>query len=209
MALGALELIRAPSDALFTFGVVALPLLGLNAILILLNRFRDWGDIHKVAAIGKALRGLGLESRLVTDALRAIVLIYSAYWAGSQSGFEKFRMHVTETRANSLPTVTAVVLNDSHGNALPFGCRPADWDKPAPASKPPTIIGAPGALTALDGGLACTSGSHRSWRMLYRDEKFVYLFATGSAAGRPLTLALPNTDRLIIMMGGATDAMAP
>src|SRR5579871_1890846 len=52
--LGALELIRTPSDALFTICVVALPLVVLNSILLVLDRFRAWAEARKLPAIGSA-----------------------------------------------------------------------------------------------------------------------------------------------------------
>jgi hypothetical protein len=199
IAINALELIRTPRDAVVTFSIVVLPFVALNVALFLLVRY-----------LPRSARSLGLENRLVSDSLRAIVLIYSAYWAGSQSGWEKFKAHVVESASNTLPTVTAVLTAGSPDNALPFSCKPGDWDTTENTPKAlPSLIGAPNALRELREGLACNTPNSRSWRMLYRDEKFVYLFATGSGAGRPLTVVLPNTDRVVLILGVATNASTP
>lgn len=153
-------------------------------------------------ARSNGLAGLGLDNRLVTDALRAAVLIYAAYWAGSQSGWEKYRIHITGSATNPLPTVTAIMAAGSPATTLPFTCKAANWDKGDAAPEPlPPLIGNPATLRALRSGLACNTKGNRSWRLLLRTEKFIYLFATGSGLVRPLTIVLPNSNNFILVMG--------
>jgi hypothetical protein len=198
VAINALELIRTPQNAVVSFCIAVIPLLMLNAALVLLGRF-----------LPHSSRFLGLENRLVSDSLRAVVLIYSAYWAGSVTGWEKFRAHVNES-TSTLPTVTAVVTSGSAESAFPFSCKQVDWSKSENSERAlPPLIGAPSALTDLRDGLSCNTPNSRSWRMLYRDDKSVYLFAAGSGMGRPLTVVLPSTDSLVLILGATTDATAP
>jgi hypothetical protein len=199
IAISALELIRTPRDALFTLAVVVLPFLTLNALLTFLPRL-----------LPQASSLLGFENRLVADALRAVVLIYSAFWAGSQSGWAKFSSHVVENAGNTLPTVTAVLNPGSPESALSFACKPSDFTAAGAAQVAvPAVIGSPAAVRELRDGLACNTPNTRSWRMVYRDEKFIYLFATGGGAVRPLTIVLPNNDKLVLVLGVANDAGKP
>lgn len=205
LAISALELIRNPSDALFSFLVVVIPLLALNGLLTLIASTAAGAGRLAVPARW-VQRGCALDNRLVTDALIAVVLIYSAYWAGSQSGWEKFRVHVTEAAANPLPAVTAIVTAGST-ETLPVACRAADWDKgDAKSDAQPSFIGSATTFAALRSGAACDTRDNRSWRLLYRNDKFIYLFASGSGVVRPLTIVLPNSDRFVLVMGAANEA---
>jgi len=65
----------------------------------------------------------------------------------------------------------------------------------------PPIIGDPTVINAFRNGLACDIRDNQSWRLLYRDDKFLYLFTTRRGLARPLTLVLHNTDRIILIMG--------
>ena len=71
--------------------------------------------------------------------------------------------------------------------------------------KPDAIIGSPYPLAELRGGRACNLPGQSSWRLLYRDEKFVYLFQTVRSidVGRPLTLVVPASEKLILILNGA------
>src|ERR1700730_4198985 len=150
VVISALELIRNPTDAFFSICIIVVPLLALNGVFSLI----DMAEIE--SGVGRLLRGLGMRNRLVRDSFRAIVLIYSAYWAGSRSGWQQFQLAVTETNSNPLPKVVAVVMSDGERIHLPFGCEPADWDNQEAKQEPmPPIIGDPSAINALRNGLAC------------------------------------------------------
>jgi hypothetical protein len=157
IAVSALELVRTPRDALWTFCIVVGPLLLLNAALYLLARYFPQSSSF-----------LGLKSRLGLDSLRAIVLIYSAYWAGSESGWKKFEAQITETRGNTLPTVTAVLNRGPTESVFPFSCTPAEWSSSNNSEKSekatPPVIGAPTIIRNLREGLACNVPQSRSWR---------------------------------------------
>lgn len=203
LAISALELIRNPSNALFTFSVVVVPLVALNVLLTLVEGGTRLQNKTLASAVAWTRHGLGLDNRLVTDALRAAVLIYAAYWAGSQSGWEKYRVHITESDTNPLPVVTAIMASGSPAITLPFTCKAADWDKGDAASEPlPPLIGNPATLRALRSGLACDTKGNRRWRLLLRTDRFVYLFATGRGLARPPTIVLPNSNSFILVMGG-------
>ena len=64
----------------------------------------------------------------------------------------------------------------------------------------PIFVGDPGLLRFLRGGAGCSS-AEPSWRLLLRDDKYAYLFATVPPnGGRPDTLVLPESDKLTLIM---------
>jgi hypothetical protein len=109
----------------------------------------------------------------------------------SQMGYWQFKKHIVNSKENSLPVVTAIVQGDQ---ALVVACG-KEWN-------PATNFVGDGRLAReiQDYHRTCNLGD-TVWRLLYRDDKSIYLFASEvDQTGRPLTLVLPNTDKVILVM---------
>jgi hypothetical protein len=200
IAIASLELIRTPRTAAISLGTIALPLMLLKAALVLCEKVRPRLPLR----VRQALTTMG-DTALLVDVLTALVLFYSAYWAGSKAGYAKFEMQVSERPDNTLPVVTIALTDSGAAQPQAIGCAPEDWNAKGAVSKPgpPPIVGSAENLRALREGFACNVRAQRTWRLLYRDEKFIYVFATGIAQTRPLTLIIPNSERYLVVLGGS------
>ena len=203
LAISALELIRTPAEAWSTLLIVALPMFVLSFTIAALQRLGASSSQHSRL---RALATWSVSSPLMLDSARAVVLLYTAYWAGSEAGLRKFLTHVVESPENSLPKVTVAGGGKTQDVSFPIACTPADWTGAAPGrSAVPPVVGSPAAVDAFRQGLACNAQGTRSWRLLYRDDRFIYLFATGAAEARPATVILPNNDSIVVILqGGGT-----
>ena len=203
IAMSALELVRRPDDALATFLIVAVPMVVFGAAVgagraFLARRQSSSGS----GLLRKGIAGL-LETPLIIDVARATLLMYAAYWAGSSAGVHKFKEHAVESASNALPRVTLPIAANPPSPGAPFGCRPVDWQQPqTPVQAQATVVGSAGPLVALSEGLSCNVPGQRSWRLLHRDEHFIYVFATGLGVARPTTLVIPQSDARFIVLNG-------
>ncbi len=139
-------------------------------------------------------------SQLLVDAIRAGLIVYIAFYVGGLAGTRDYRANVVE-QTSRLPKVAAIMVAGAADGEprLPFICdtRPLLERR---ASVSPPFVGDPGIIRFLSGGAGCSS-PERSWRLLFRDEKFVYLFASlPNFAVRPDTLVLPDDGKLILVM---------
>jgi hypothetical protein len=201
-AIAAFEVVRNPWDALGALLYVCVPLLAFAGIL----RAIAWGQQSVRREIRAVADGFARVMRtgdgLIRDAIFALLLVYGAAIAGSSAGTHAYQALAIENQ-RQLPRVTAIftdgqqpiVCGQHQGLAIPT----------AEKSQLPSVIGEPAAVYDLRGGGACDLAGHRSWRLLYRDERFVYLFQTvlSTEAGRPITLVIPN-DHLTLILNGAT-----
>jgi hypothetical protein len=139
---------------------------------------------------------------LVRIALAAFLLVYAAAYAGTLAGSHAYRALAIESN-NALPRVTVIFS----GEEVPVICeqRSGLAMPSADAKKPDALIGSPYALAELRGGRACNLPGQSSWRLLYRDDKFAYLFQTvrSADAGRPLTLVVPLSEKIMLILNGA------
>jgi hypothetical protein len=194
-----LELVRNSRLAAVSALVILLPVVALGVLLRLLERAAG-SPRAGISAPAAWLRGfLGLGNPIVTDALFAFVLVYTAFMAGSYAGFRTFEAHMLATPRNPLPSVAVVLGPDATPETAALACSPR-------ADAPLLVIGDAAKVTTLRKfNRLCTANSGRTWRLLYRDESSLYVFATetGSTTGslrRPLTAILPNTDQIIVIM---------
>lgn len=203
IAIGALELIRTPREAGRSLLIVGLPMAALGLLLALA---RELAARHPGVAAKwpwRMLLGLVLDNALLADIARAIVLIYAAYWAGSEAGLQKFLAHVAESPDNPLPRVTVALSDKARDGTHAIACTAADWSGTAARpALPQPVVGSPHTLAAFREGLACNAKGTHSWRLLYRDEKFTYLFATGAGVTRPTTIILPSADPYFLILQG-------
>ncbi len=189
-----MEMIRLPGNLLITAISLVGTLLLLNLAISALQRAGQLdhpGALRRaVAAIAKIL---GMENPLVTDSIRAVVIFYLIYMLSSQMGYTQFRKHVVNSTENTLPVVTAVIQGEAEqGIALACG---KEW------KGLPNLIGDAKLIRNIQDYHRTCSLEGTVWRLLYRDEKSIYLFASETKeTGRPLTIILPNTDRTFLVM---------
>ena len=205
VAISAMELIRTPGSALTTLLIVALPLAAFNVLVTAIRAIASRPRFRPVVALGSSI---GLSAPLFSDLARALLLFYSSYWAGSEAGYQKFMQHIVEGPDNTLPEVSVVSTGSGSKGASAFECGKTDWAHPggsteAVGDSAHTTLGSPSALQAMAEGKACNVTGQRTWRLLYREDKYSYIFATGSVAQRPLTVVLPNTDNQILLLGAS------
>lgn len=187
-----MELIKEPRNLMAVALVLIVSLVVVNLLISAARRTSQWQRPGKLQTlIAAVVRLLGFENALVIDCARALVVFYVVYMLSSQVGYSRFRKDIVNSRENLLPAVTAIVEGDDN---LPVACG-KQW---------PT-----GTNFVGNGKLAreleqyhrtCTSET-TVWRLLYRDDKSIYLFASETKPiGRPLTVVLPSTDKTILVM---------
>jgi hypothetical protein len=191
-----MEIIREPVNLATTVFVLGGSILLLNALISVVRRLGNSKRVGKTSKLlAAAARALAFDTPLVVDSLRAIVILYMVYMLSSQMGYRQFQRVVVNSRENTLPVVTAVI--EGEGNqALPLACGKE-------LKEFPNVIGdAMRIRTIQENGRTCTLESI-AWRLLYRDEKSIYLFASQADrkfGGRPLTIVLPNTEKTVLVM---------
>jgi hypothetical protein len=179
-----MEMIRLPKNLLITTVSLVGTLLVLN---LAISGLRRAGRLDRPGALRNAVatatKTLGMENPLVTDSIRAVVIFYLVYMLSSQMGYAQFRKHVVNSRENTLPVVTAIIQGE------------ANQDIALACGKDAKLI-----KNIQDYHRTC-SLEGTVWRLLYRDEKSIYLFASeAEEKGRPLTIILPNTDKTFLVM---------
>jgi hypothetical protein len=187
-----MEMIKRPQCLLATAFFLGGSLVAVNLLLSAARRISRWqgpGKLRKTLATG--VRMMGAENPLVTDCVRASVVFYVAYMLSAQMGYIQFRKDIINSKENSLPVVTAIVQGDQN---LALACG-KEW-----TASTNFIGNGRLAREIQEYHRTCTSDSS-AWRLLYRDDKSIYLFAsTAEAKGRPLTIVLPNNDKVILVM---------
>ena len=196
----AFELIRTWDAAGLLLVWVALPVFAVNVLLGALPKAlesrRAW--LRWIATHGTAA---GLGTPLFVDSLRAVVIVYGTYHVASTLGSEAFLNHIRIQPGHPLPAVTAVIGGDKDNPilALTCGAQPG-------AANLQGFIGDGQRLHDLQQFYrTCNRPGLVSWRLLYRDNEEIYLFAAepGDAPGthrRPLSLVLPNRGNVALLM---------
>jgi hypothetical protein len=192
--IAAMEMIRDPRDLLMTVFALAVALNVTNLLIFVLRKDRQHAGLFgkAVAYLG---RYLGLRNALVTDSIRAVVIVYVIYVLSSSMGYARFREHVVNSPANSLPVVTVVMEREGKQNFV-LGCG-QQTDSVA------NVIGDAAEVRLIQDAYRTCSAEGRVWRLLYRDDKSIYLFASDTAKiiqnGRPLTIVIPNEKVSLVM----------
>ncbi|PWC55795.1 hypothetical protein TSO221_03535 [Azospirillum sp. TSO22-1] len=195
----AVEIVRDSENFLTLLNLTLRYVAPLQAILILVRCARTcrWRRVGRLVRFIE--RFAGLDSPIVVEALRAGAFICVAFAAGSEAGTRNYWHNAVEA-TSGLPRVTLVQLSDKSETGLPVQC---DQRPLAQRSSPAVFfIGDQNALRALNGGRACSAGpKDGSWRLLHRDEKYVYIFYTvQQRSDRPYTLALAQNDKFILIL---------
>jgi hypothetical protein len=185
-----MEMIKQPWNLLATVICVGSVLIIVDLLIRGARHMAGWRGGDKVRVfLASVARQLGADNPLVTDCVRAAVLIYVVYMLSSQMGYNQFKKHIVNSKQNPLPIVTAI-WHEETDVALACG---KEW-------KDVGFIGNGQLVHELEEYHRTCTSENTVWRLLYRDEKSIYLFASESASqGRPLTIVLPNTDKVILV----------
>jgi hypothetical protein len=194
--IAAMEMIREPRNLVLT--ILSL-LVSINLVNLLVRIFREADEPQNRGIFGKALRGfgqyLGFQNELVTDVIRAVVIVYVVYVLSSAMGYARFRQHAVNSPANTLPIVTVIVEREGKQDFI-LGCGQE-------TDSLPNAIGDAKAVRVIQEAHRTCSLDTRVWRLLYRDDKSIYVFASDSADiiqnGRPLTIVIPNEKVSLVM----------
>ena len=192
----AIEIARNP---IFLVDLLQLGLIYLfpyHLALLVMRRACDVRNARVRKTTRTFMHALGLDNPLLVNALLAVLILMVAFKAGGEAGYRTYLKNVIEGTSR-LPIVTAISLADVK---LPFiGCDTSTFKKSDP-SVSLRFVGEQSVIDSLAAGKACSSDQWR-WRLLLRDEKFVYLFATvKSSKERPETLVLPNGDDITLVL---------
>jgi hypothetical protein len=191
----AIEIVRNPAAIAHLIVLALIYLLPFQLLLIALQAMRKTRRKHLRSGGEFIVRVLGLDNRLVVEGMVAALIIIIAFRAGGDAGYQAYIRNVVEGRSN-LPRVTAIARAGSSDSPLPITCDTHTFKDAAPSV---SFLGEPEAVADLRSGTTCST-RQTSWRLLLRDEKFVYLFATVQNENlRPQTLILPNSDRFILV----------
>jgi len=194
----AIELIREPNNLLLSLIFIVIPFILLNHILGLISRAAD----TESDSLPKRLANLfatifGLRNILVVDSIRALVLLYMVFMLSSEVGYRAFKRDVINSPNNALPSVTAIVHDEDSKNAIPLICG-------AENENPPHLIGDAKKIRLIQKAFRTCNSLTREWRLIYRDNESIYLFASESPeiikGRRPLTIILPNTPDTYLVM---------
>ena len=189
-----MEMIKLPINLLITAVSLIATLLVVNFVIAAVRRVADPERSRgRWSIVGAAAQLFGFENQLVTDSVRAVAIFYVVYMLSSQMGYAQFKRHVVNSQENSLPVVTAIIQGDAN-QEMALACG-KEW------KALPNLIGDAALVkNIVDYHRTCTLGTS-VWRLLYRDEKSIYLFASEpEQKGKPLTIVLPNTDKTILIM---------
>jgi hypothetical protein len=194
----AFELVRTWANGRLVVIYVVAPLLALALGVALLRRIA-----RSDGAAGLAVRHVGditgSSSMLVLDLLRTAIVVLGTFRAGYTAGYRAFQAHALNTANNPLPVVT-VLFGGADAAARPTHAIRCGAE-PGAGDAPPFVGGSVADLQSFH--RTCNSAT-TTWRLLYRDENFVYVFASEGkdprSLRRPLTMILPDAkDTLLIL----------
>ena len=197
----AIEIIRNPENIVSLLYLIIQLLLPFQILLVTMRwvaRSR-WRSVSSAGAFVTQL--LALNSPLVVDVIRAGLIVYIAFTVGGIAGWRDFLVNAVEN-TSPLPKVAVMLLRgqaDETATRLPLTCDTRPLSERSPTDDP-AFFGDAAMIQTLS-ALACSSHS-RTWRLLFRDDKFIYLFTTipPNTSDRPGTLVLPNNDRITLFM---------
>ena len=198
LPLYAIEMLR---NLAFLWDLVRFTLLYLlpfQAAMLLLKLARDARNARIRQSAQLVTRVLALDNRLLIEGVTAALILLVAFRAGGNAGYQAYLRNVSES-SSTLPKVTLIARADSAESVLPISCDTRPLKDRGPVIVP-RFFGDRDAVDSLAAGLACSS-EQWSWRLLLRDEKFLYLFATvRNTNQRPQTIILPNNESVTVAL---------
>ncbi len=219
----AIELVRVPQNILRVLYGIILPLFILNFLIEQARRFSTLNLQGETAPPAPArrtvlkeilkllkkylknilfflLKNVDLNSPFNVDLLRMVLILYATYSLSSQVGYEQFQKDIIDSRNNTLPIVSAIVEEKSNGKTLAISCGSKDrlsWDNVG-------VIGSLKNIRELQEYHMTCSLEGAQWRLLYRNDKSIYMFASMPKdkirSQRPLTIVLPNNDNTYLVL---------
>ncbi|MDI6790744.1 MAG: hypothetical protein QME44_08660 [Thermodesulfobacteriota bacterium] len=191
----AIELIREPRNFLLSLLIIIGPLIVANGVIRFIKHSASI-DRHRILSKCAAvpIKLFCLDSPLVVDAIMAILLLYSTFMLSSHLGYTTFKKHIINSPDNPLPAVTMIVEDNENKLALGCGCE----------ETPVQLIGNARKIRIIQEAYQTCNSETTKWRLLYRDDESIYLFASRSEKlighARPLTLIMPNTKKTYLIM---------
>jgi len=193
----AIELIRDPAHLLVSVPVIIISLILINTVIRFITDTAGSPDRRLGRAAAVISRTFGLENSLVIDAVRAATILYATYMLSSHVGYTTFQKHIVNSPENSLPAVTAIIEKAEGDREITLNCG-------AEQQESLQLIGDSKKVRIIQDAFRTCNTKTRKWRLLYRDDKSIYLFASEPAehikGKRPLTVILPNTERTYLIM---------
>lgn len=196
--IASLELIRQPQSLWLTFLFIICPLILLNIVIALLQRAYESSSQTSLGKVAShVIRVVGLHSPLVVDAIRAVVIIYACFMVSSELGYNAFRENIVDSRSNPLPAVTLVFDQEQTNGEIALACGALE-------DTSLTVIGDPRKIRLIQESYRACNSEKLTWRLLYRDENAIYIFASQPQDmlldGRPLTMVIPNDGKIYLVM---------
>jgi hypothetical protein len=192
----AIEIVRNPAFVTDVFKQFIFYLLPFHLFLLGLKVTRQKNNRLQPIAV-TVISLFALDNRLLTDVLAAGIILFIAFQTGGDAGYRTYLENVVES-TSPLSHVTVVAKNDPAKSPLLLACDTSTF-KVSETTKILPFLGDPTVVQALHAGAACST-KNWSWRLLLRDEKFIYLFSTvKDSSQRPRTLVLPNQDELTLV----------
>ncbi len=192
----AIELIREPRNLLLAFLIIIGPLIVVNGVIRFIKHSASVNRHRILSKCATALVKLFcLDSPLVVDSIMAVLLLYSTFMLSSHLGYTTFKKHIIDSPDNPLPAVTVIIEDNEKKLALRCG---------AEEEAPVQLIGNARKIRIIQEAYQTCNSETTKWRLLYRDDESIYLFASRSEKsighGRPLTLMMPNDKKTYLIM---------
>ncbi len=188
-----MELIRTPGNFLKTFSTLG-ACLALFEVLTFYIRRRFLLKIPNPRSSTDTSTKSG--GSLLVNSLRAILIVSIIYSLSSQLGYKSFLNASIDSERNPRPRV---ILIDNRPSAIAgkAACG-SDYNETI------NVIGSRKQLRILlDSYATCSTASSGIWRLLHRDNKFLYLFASSSQASsesgirvKPRVFIIPNSENV-------------
>ncbi len=192
--MSAIELILDPRSASLTLIWVALPLLAQNSVFAVAASLPL--PAKRLRFVGLAVKVFGFDSSFLRDVLRAAILMYGCFMVSSEIGSAAFRRDVADGPSNPLPRVTLLFSRGPDDSASALGCGLSDLQNIR-------VVGDAEGLATIQRFRRTCDSDTMTWRLLYRDDKFTYVFASQPAeliaGARPLSIMVPNDTKALII----------
>lgn len=190
-----LELLRQPVQLAGVIGITIIATLLVES-LVSLHRLavkrQSLGNIWKfLATFGDCC---GLKSSLAGDLLKALAIAYGLYIMATSMGYSNFLNIASGSAGEVFPAITLLDSGNDE-SALPLACGQS-------SNEQYRLIGDAAKIRRLTESHRTCSLGDRTWRLLFRDEKFNYLFESAPRpdAVRPLTLVIPATNKNLLIL---------
>jgi hypothetical protein len=196
----AVDIIRTLDNVGTTVGLFIRYSLAFEAFILIMRLILTYSLLHYYISF---LFAFSSAARTFVTFMRLFLLILVAFYAGGAAGFRAFQAEAT-AKVSTLPKVTLIRSAGAAGSQaeagkeiFPLTCRSGD-----DLVLPPQVnyLGDSNLIKSITALGAVCSGKEGAWRLLYRDEKFSYIFETIAHPNkRPTTLIIPNEGLVVAL----------